>query len=420
VLFYWFGWEAHAEVSHSLAVIVLLLALWLAALSYVERPSMSRALILGVVVGVGFLAKWSFFFVVLGLCTAFAMEKKSRWVFTDKRSLIIPIVAGLVILPSLLWVANLDPQILASNVNVPKPDSPFGRTLRILGQFAVILCVVFLPWALVLVALYFRGRREFARNASTDAPIRVALIAAGVSGGSLVAILLATALGDLNLFGISDFAPHYLQPSCILAAIGIAGFISARVDSSAFAQRLGLISLLTALIIFIVKLASFYIVPSGVAMAHLLPYKGLAKELDARGFAQAQFVALSAKDAGNLIMYLPQARALSPSRRKEPPPPDPMSGRPCVLLWGGEYSVPPNPPKSTRPERLLLRLGLDPGNHVAQDIQVEWQQPLIGETRRSVWHLVWDPIAQERCRSYVASGGIKWPFREITSAPRRR
>jgi len=49
-----------------------------------------------------------------------------------------------------------------------------------------------------------------------------ALIAAGISVGTLVAILLATTLGDINLFGLSDFAPHYLQPFCMLADIGIA------------------------------------------------------------------------------------------------------------------------------------------------------------------------------------------------------
>jgi 4-amino-4-deoxy-L-arabinose transferase-like glycosyltransferase len=73
--------------------------------------------LLWAVIGVGFLAKWSFFFVVLGLGIALCMDEKSRRVFADPRSLIIPLVAGLVVLPSLLWVVHLDPGILASNVN---------------------------------------------------------------------------------------------------------------------------------------------------------------------------------------------------------------------------------------------------------------------------------------------------------------
>ena len=78
VLFFWFGWETHGEVSHSLAVILLVLGLWLMALSYIERRSISRALGIGLVIGVGFLAKWSFFFVVLGLGIALCMDEKSR------------------------------------------------------------------------------------------------------------------------------------------------------------------------------------------------------------------------------------------------------------------------------------------------------------------------------------------------------
>jgi 4-amino-4-deoxy-L-arabinose transferase-like glycosyltransferase len=37
VLFFWFGWESHHSVSHSLAIIVLVLALWLAAVTGARR-----------------------------------------------------------------------------------------------------------------------------------------------------------------------------------------------------------------------------------------------------------------------------------------------------------------------------------------------------------------------------------------------
>ncbi len=39
VLFYWFGWEVHHSVSHTLALLVAGLALWIAALAYADKPT---------------------------------------------------------------------------------------------------------------------------------------------------------------------------------------------------------------------------------------------------------------------------------------------------------------------------------------------------------------------------------------------
>ena len=64
VLFYWFGWEIHHSVSHSLALLAASLALFIAALAYAERPTAMRAFLLGLIIGLGLMAKWSFLLVV--------------------------------------------------------------------------------------------------------------------------------------------------------------------------------------------------------------------------------------------------------------------------------------------------------------------------------------------------------------------
>ncbi|HKA65710.1 MAG TPA: hypothetical protein VKD00_08365 [Methyloceanibacter sp.] len=93
------------------------------------------------------------------------------------------------------------------------------------------------------------------------------------------------------------------------------------------------------MIIFLVKLANFYVVPQGSEATNLLPYARLVDELARRVLGTAQFVTLSPRDAGDLAIYPPEARALSLSARIEPPPPDHIPDRACVLLWGGEFSV---------------------------------------------------------------------------------
>lgn len=69
------------------------------------------------------------------------------------------------------------------------------------------------------------------------------------------------------------------------------------------------------------------------------PYAQLADELTQRGLGTAQFVTLSPRDAGNLVIYLRNARALSLNARIEPPPPDRVFNRPCVLIYAATHAA---------------------------------------------------------------------------------
>lgn len=147
-------------------------------------------------------------------------------------------------------------------------------------------------------------------------------------------------------------------------------------------------------------------VPPASEATNLLPYDRLAEGLTQRGLGNAQFVTLSPRDAGNLTVALPEARALSLSARIEPPPPDPVPDRACVLLWGGEYSVPPLPPPPANPSpaRFLKLLGVTASASDAEDIGVDWRKPLIGAQRRSVWHVLRGEKVEAACRKVAANG----------------
>jgi hypothetical protein len=107
-------------------------------------------------------------------------------------------------------------------------------------------------------------------------------------------------------------------------------------------------------------------------------------------------------------MYLPAARALSPSARIEQAPADPTAAaRPCVFLWGGETSVPPQAPQASPPPSKLFRpLGVTPDTSAIEDIAVDWQTPLIGKTRRSVWHVMRSGLVEDACRRFAVIGRL--------------
>jgi len=201
---------------------------------------------------------------------------------------------------------------------------------------------------------------------------------------AMAAVFMASMASGASPFGITRFAIHYLFPFCLFAALALSGLVACRVDCERFAPRLGFASEAT----------------------NLLPYARLAGELTRRGLSTAQFVTLSPRDAGNLAIYLPNARALSLSARIEPPPPDPIANRPCVLLWGGESSVPPEPPPPANPSpsKLLKQLSLAASVEDAEDVPVDWPKPLIGPQRRSVWHLLRGESVEAACRRVAVKG----------------
>ena len=345
VLFFWFGWEIHHSVSHTLALLAASLALWIASLAYAERrTAMPR------------------------------VRARPRHRLRPHGQMELPARAGEPrrgVRPRSRHASHLCRSAHAARsrrrsvspcclsccgwrmpISVSSPAAPCrkGGACRSIGRYRESLAfvagipLVFLPWILIVLAFARRFRRQPSEPATVSTRRRSAspCCTAALVLGLMALILLGVTLSGATLFGITHFAIHYLFPFCLFAALGLAGLVAARVDAARFAPTLAVTSLIAAVAIFIVKLASFSIVPPGSEATNLIPYAALAEELTQRGLGSAQFVTLSPREAGNLAIYLPNARALSLSARIEPPPPDPVQDRPCVLLWGGEYSVPPD------------------------------------------------------------------------------
>jgi hypothetical protein len=354
------------------------------------------------------MAKWSFLLVLLSLGAALAVTQKTRAIYREPRTLLVLAGAALPILPFAAWLADLDPDLLARRT-VPKgPALSLDQALQGIAAFIAGIPLVFLPW--IAFVLFFAWRFPKTPSSSPALSQAAAIRLAGVTAAMILALMAALLLFAFAkggaLFGISRFAIHYLFPFSLFAALALAGLAAQRVEEQRFGQRLAIISLATGLVIFLVKLASFYVVPASSEANNLLPYARLADALTKHGLGTAQFVTLSPRDAGNLAIYLPEARALSLSARIEPPPADPMPGRFCVLLWGGEYSVPPAAPPEPNPSpsKLLKALGLDANAGQAEEVEVDWPKPMIGARRRSVWHLLRGRNIDTICRQVAKKG----------------
>jgi Dolichyl-phosphate-mannose-protein mannosyltransferase len=234
VLFFWFGWEIHHSVSHTLALLAASLALFTAALAYAERPTAARAFVLGLIIGVGLMAKWSFLLVVLSLGLALAVPPDTRRIYCEPRTLLV--LAG----------AALDPDLVGRRTVPPGSGLSAERSLHGALVFITGIPLVFLPWIAFVLLFAWRFSKT---PPSPPAPshvvaIRLAYLTA-IATLVLAALLLFAFASGGALFGISRFAIHYLFPFSLFAAVALA--------------------------IFFVKLGSFYVVPGSSEATNLLP-----------------------------------------------------------------------------------------------------------------------------------------------------
>ena len=354
VLFFWFGWESHHSLAHSLALLAATLALWIAALAFARRSTTRGALGLGLVIGLGLLSKWTFLLVLFCLGLAFAIVPATRRIYRDPRVLIVPLVAVIPLIPFIAWLFDFTPELLLARSLPSARGLPFEQTRQGAFVFFTGIPLVFLPWIVVVAAGALPLRIQSPKPPSEDA-VRLAALTASLLIIFMALIFFSLTLSGVALFGVArPFAVRYLFPFCLIAALAVAGFVANRVKAEPFARVLCAFGLVASIVIFTIKLGSFYVVPPSSKPSNLLPYARLAEVLDERGLGAAQFITLSRSDAGNLNIYLPNARALSLSARIEPPTRDPIPDRACVLVWGGKSFVPPeSPPLPMGADRIL-------------------------------------------------------------------
>ena len=129
---------------------------------------------------------------VISLGVALAITPATRRIYRDPRMLLVLVGAALPMLPFLLWLANLDPDLISRRA--APPGSGLSAALSLQGALVFItgIPLVFLPWIAGLTAI-------------TMLAVMAALLLFAMATGSA-------------LFGITRFAIHYLFPFSLFGA----------------------------------------------------------------------------------------------------------------------------------------------------------------------------------------------------------
>jgi len=395
IFFVWMASDIHYHFTHSLPLVAAGLATWVCAVAYIDRQPTWLAALLGLCLGLGVVAKWSFPLPLAGAVLAFILDRRARAAFARWRSLLIPVFALIPIAPVAYWIASVDRNLIfvVHDVLVHTTATYLERLVVAVRKYLTSIVFFILPWPIFVGLIAFSSRRDAAERGSMHPNGRLAasmtLWTVGLGFAGVVAI------------GVDNMGMRYMFPVLLIAPVAMAAWVAPRVDDLRFAHSAIFVASVVTIVAIVIRLWSFHIV-DGVFPANTrqrVPYEQLAHELALRGLATAQFVTRGDRDAGNLMAQLPEARAVSvDSVRIEPPPADTVLNRACVVLWGGnDWKVPGEPRPLGTPDALapIVAGQPDPG----EDIVVDWPSPFYGADRRSIWRIVRLPDSAAACRA---------------------
>jgi len=324
-LTYPFAVSVHQGVTHSLLLSVWLAASFLTALHLAERRSLGGYALLGLLLGLGLLAKYSFALYAVALALAALSLPRYRALVLDIRLLLTALVVISVVAPHGLWAWERLDAMQGALGGIGQHNAPASYGPRIasgLTSLASALVQFLFPFWLIVLVFYPRAFRPL------KAPLPDALRLAGRSIAISIGLLALVVL----LGGPVEIKPRWMHVVLLLTPLYLFGRIEA-VGYRPVARR-GYVAVLSLLPLLVIAawLGQTYLAPKfGQTTRFHAPYDRLAQQLHGAGFEGGTIVADGLHLAGNLRLFFPDARVLTPAYAQFLPPAR-QSG-PCLLVW---------------------------------------------------------------------------------------
>ena len=323
------AWAFHDWGTHTLLLSIACIASLHAAVNFIRRPSLANAVLLGLAIGLGLMAKFTYLLFLGGLLLAVASLPETRGRFADRRLLLSCAIALLCAAPYLYWLADVHGDLVAmASTHLVKSTEPhMMRALTGLAKLAWSLAAFLMPWLLLVALLAWPA---FRRNPDAPPP----------SGGERIArrtMLFAALLAATGIvaLGVTNIGERYMHAILMIAPVYVFARIARAAPNPRSLQLIMRTSLLLVAIALVVRFVSFFENDWRRSIRSLaIPYDGLAAALVQRGVTDGTLIATGVREAGNMRAQIPALRVLSrESLRVEKPPRRASDARSCVLLW---------------------------------------------------------------------------------------
>lgn len=326
------GWRFHDWATQTILLSIACVVTLDAALLYLERPSWRNAALLGVVAGFGVMAKFSYPLFLAGLLLALASMPETRRKLVDRRLLLVPVIAVVLVAPYASWLLTVGGSVItAVSESVGVSGRPYAvRALLALAYMLWSLPAFALQWVVLIGAVTIPFVRWRATVAPPGLGERIALRT------MVFAALLAT-IGAV-LIGASTIGERYMYPILTIVPIYLFARVARYGMDRTWIPRFAVV-LLAALFVVPALRAVTMSVPllsRGGQLGTLLPFEALTAALTQRGIVDGTVVTPDIKVGGNLRSFNPNLRIVSQeSYRLNPPPRRASDDRSCVLVWAG-------------------------------------------------------------------------------------
>jgi lipopolysaccharide core galacturonosyltransferase RgtB len=335
------SWESQRDLTHSVLVTLAAAATFFVFLRLRQARRLRFYLILGLCIGFGVLAKYSYVLFLVGLILAALSLPSLRSIIYDRRMLLALALGAIIVTPHLVWAKHHKDAVLAASGKFQiKTDQPWIRTTAAgarnlagaIGAHAGALLGVY------LILCWKRTTEPLAGVVDRDG---VRLI--GRSLAIIFAILVVAIVG----FKVTNFKDRWLLPVCICLPLLLVGTLPARLSLARLKWMIGI----GAVVIVVV---SFFL-PGRIWMAEKLnkpdqpnaPFDKLSAEIHRLYPGPALLISENFWIGGNLRLFLPQSTVWT---QRVPLRPPLGKGDECLVVWDATQDAQP-------PEKLISFAG---------------------------------------------------------------
>ena len=371
VLLYPVGWSLHQAFTHSALLLATSAAFVWAALRVLDAPRIGRFAALGLITGLGLLAKYNTLMLAVPFLLASGLDPQWRHRLQRGGLLVALLVALVIVWPHLMWFrAQSDAYAASAAVTLGLDDAAHvARALSGTGALLVAVLTFLSPFVLLLV---WRWRRARPRFSSAE---RFLLT---ISAVSLTALLLG-----IVWLGVSDVSARYVLPAVLPGFVALASEAVRGGGSGLLVRGAGLAA---ALILLLRTISALVPAPPFCDDCwDFVPYGALADTLREVTPPGSVYLAREENTAGNLVQAFPDAKVLSLNLIPFMNPAD-EARRPCYYVWSEDmtHGVPLFP---------IFRFAYDDPSTVMVD--APWRHPFREDGfRRTVWGIT--PLSDDK------------------------
>ncbi len=319
------GWTIHTAFTHTLMLMVLIFAMLWAALRLVERRRLLNYVVFGACVGLGFLAKYSFFLFLIPLLVAMATQRQLRSALIDWRMLVALCVGAALFAPHGIWMATarFDFVTFLAQVQHVDADHSYAGDLALGFEDLALEALIFLsPFILIFAAFFCTEARK------TGAPMTP-----WARATALIPLVSVSVLAlEIFIVRATHFELRYLACALLVLPLVLFQWLDRRERSE---RRLHLYS--------VSVFAAGFIVFGGIAGRALfdvrechrcveeMPFASLYAAVRNAGFDGGTIITSDADAGGNMRLGFPEARVISAGYFIHQPPRG-ANGQ-CLIVW---------------------------------------------------------------------------------------